>query len=86
MMGAFLACVAGYVAVSVCVGLWLSYYQARTGIYGTDEDRNFQVFGWPLIVAGVILVGPFMLAEDLGNRARIKRRDAENAPSGGSEP
>jgi hypothetical protein len=77
-MEPFIICAAAYAVISVCVGLWLSYYEARDSVYSNPENRNLQVFGWPLLVAGFILMGPFAFAEDLGNRARIKRQEAEN--------
>ena len=72
-MEPFIICAAVYAAVSVCVGLWLSYSEARNSVYSNPENRNLQVFGWPLLLAGVVLIGPFALAEDIGNRVRMKR-------------
>ena len=75
-MEPFIICAAVYAAVAVCVGLWLSYSKARYGCYSSAEDRNWRVYGWPLILAMLVLVGPFVLAEELGDSARIKRRQS----------
>lgn len=63
-----------YVVIAYVGALGLTYYNEKNSDY-TLEPKV--LLFWPIVLALVILTGPFYLAEQAGIKARVKRMDAE---------
>lgn len=66
----FLWWIGGYAAIIVVLALIHAYCDGRGWVNGS-LDTGWLILIWPLMLLVIIVGGPFALAYDLGERARL---------------